>query len=207
MPIAKILADFKADVLQCEDLIANVHKTDSSGTPIFSLVHQKQITIAAFLNMFMAWETFLESSLTAFMVGNLTLSGTAPVRYVMPVSLDASRALIIGVQRYFDYGNHDFVRKMVGIYFRGGYPYEPHLSSIHSELADLRTMRNASAHITSTTQVALEALSQRLFAQPHPGIDLYRLLLMVKLNSVPRDTIFLTYKNTLVVTAELIAQG
>ena len=31
MPIAKALADFKAAVAQCDNLIANAHKTDAAG--------------------------------------------------------------------------------------------------------------------------------------------------------------------------------
>lgn len=42
---------------------------------------------------------------------------------------------------------------------------------------DLRTMRNASAHISSTTQTALESLAQRIFRTPRPGIVLYDLLM------------------------------
>ena len=45
-----------------------------------------------------------------------------------------------------DHANNEFVRRMVAMYFAGGFPFEPHLSSIASDLADLRTMRNASAH-------------------------------------------------------------
>lgn len=141
------------------------------------------------------------------MVGSTTLNGTAPIKYVSPVSLEAARALVIGVNRYFDYGNHDYVRRLVNMYFQNGYPYEPHLSGINSELADLRTMRNSSAHITSTTQTALEGLALRIFSRPMPNIDLYRLLTTSDPRSSNGDTVFLAYKNKLVVTAELIAQG
>jgi len=81
--------------------------------------------------------------------------------------------LVIGVQRYFDYGNHDYVRRMVNMYFENGYPYEPHLSAVSSDLADLRTMRNASAHITSTTQTVLESLALRIFSRPSGSFDNY----------------------------------
>ena len=207
MPLTKILADFKADIAQCDNLIANAHRIDTSGNSIFPPADQKQITVAAFLNLFIAWETFLESSLTALMVGCATLSGSLPIRYVAPVSLEAARLLVIGIQRYFDYGNHEYVRKLINMYFQNGYPYEPHLSAINSELADLRTMRNASAHITSTTQTALESLALRLFSQPYPNVDLYRLLMTTDPRSAAAETIFLTYKNKLVVTAELIVNG
>ena len=115
--------------------------------------------------------------------------------------------MVIGVMRYFDYANHDNMRKMVNLYFEQGYPYEPHLSGVFSDLADLRTMRNASAHITSTTQTPLESIAMRISGSPMPGVDLYQLLTMIDPKSATSDTVFETYKNKLIVTAELIAQG
>ena len=134
MPLANALAIFKADVAQCDSLIATAHSTDAAGNALFSIVDRRQITVAAFLNLYVAWETFLESSLAELMVGNATLSGSVPVKYVSPVSVDAARELVIGAQRYFDYGNHDYVRRVVRMYFQNGYPYEPHLSAINSDL-------------------------------------------------------------------------
>jgi hypothetical protein len=190
--------------LQLSILIA--HRLDGGGAALLPAVDRRQITVAAFLNLYIAWETFLESSLTEFMIGSPAISGALPVKYVSPPNIAAARALIIGVQRYFDYGNHDYVRRVVSMYFQNRYPYEPHLSGISSDLADLRTMRNASAHITSTTQTALDNLAVRLFGQPHQNIDLHALLTAIDPSS-PGDTVFVTYRNKLLVTAELIAQG
>ena len=205
MPLAQTLADFKAGATQCETLIANAHKTDAAGAFLFPPLDQEQITVAALLNLFVAWETFLEASLASLMIGSPTISGTQPVRYVSPPSEEQARAMLIGVQRYFDYGNHEFVRKIVNMYFQNGYPFEPHLSSIHLELTDLRTMRNSSAHISSTTQIALEALANRVFSGPRPGISLYSLLTSVDPRSAGGATVFREYKTKLEIAASLIA--
>ena len=207
MPLASVLSEFKSSVGQCDSLIANAHKTDPSGTYILPSLDRQQITVAAFLNLFIAWETFLERSFVEFMVGSTTLSGALPVKFVSPVGHDEARGLLIGINRYFDYGNHENVKKIAKLYFHGGYPYEPHLSSILSDLADLRTMRNASAHITSTTQAALEGLAQRILSKPWPAVDLYSLLTTIDPRSSASETVFLAYKNKLVVAAELIAKG
>jgi hypothetical protein len=207
MPLAQILAAFKSGVSQCENLIANAHQVGPGGGPILPLLDRKQITVAAFLNFFIAWETFLESSIVDLMVGGATVSGALPVKFVSPPDADAARMLIIGVGRYFDYGNHENFKKIVRLYFQAGYPYEPHLSSIISDLADIRTMRHASAHITSTTQKGLEALAQRILGVPAPNIELYSLLTAIAPNTTTSETIFLSYRNKLVVAAELIAQG
>jgi hypothetical protein len=207
LPLAPILADFNSEVGQCDSLIANAHKNDVGGAPILPSLDRQQITVAAFLNLYVAWETFLERSLVELMIGAPTLSGRVPVKYVFPAGPNAARAFVIGINRYFDYGNQDYFKKIVAMYFENGYPYEPHLSSITSELSDLRTMRHASAHITSTTQTALEGLAQRIFTAPQPGITLYNLLTRNDPRSLTAETVFFTAKTTLVVAAQLIANG
>ena len=207
MSIANCLAGFQTSVGQCESLIANAHNTDTAGIEMFPEIDRHQITVAGFMNMFIAWEAFLESSLVALMTGASTISGNTPTRYVQPPTLEAARDLVIGTNRYFDYANHQNVVKMVKQYFANGYPYEPHLSAIRSDLDDLRTMRNASAHISSTTQAALEALFLRIFGAPSAGIDLYNLLTSVDPRSANGATVFVTYKKELLVTAELISIG
>lgn len=207
MPLAQVLADFSASLTQCDHLIATAHTTDASGFFIFSPLDREQITVGAFLNAFIAWETFLESSLVALMIGEPTLSGQVPVKYVAPLTGASAKTLMIGTQRYFDFGNHDNVRRIVAQYFELGYPFEPHLSGVFSDLADLRTMRNASAHITSTTQTALESLALRVLQKPQPGIKLYSFLTVADPRSTSGETVFASLKARLLVVAELIVKG
>jgi hypothetical protein len=174
---------------------------------ILPAIDQQQITTAAFLNLFIAWEKFLESSLASLMIGSPTISGSFPIRYVSPPNLAAAKSLLIGINRYFDYANHDNVKKISLMYFQAGYPFEPHISGIFSDLSDLKTMRNASAHISSTTHQPLESLAVRIFGQPQPGITLYRMLTAIDPRSANQDTVFQTYKEKLLITAELIANG
>jgi hypothetical protein len=205
--LAQILHDFNSSIAQCDSLIANAHRADAAGVPLLPSLDQQQITVAAFLNLFIAWETFLEASLMELMTGSLTTTGTAPNRFVAPMNTSAARELVTWMGRYFDYGNHQNVAKAVRLYFENGYPYEPHLSAIYSDLNDLRTMRNASAHITANTQTALESLAVRVTGSPQPGISLYQLLTMTDPRTATRGTIFLTYRDKLAVAAELIANG
>lgn len=207
MSLADTLATFQARASPCDRLIANAHQADAAGVAVLPALDQRQITVAAFLNLFVSWETFLEESLVKLMAGSPTISGRAPVRYVSPPTVEAARRLVIGVQRYFDYSNHDYVRKIVSMYFDNGYPFEPHLSAINTDLSDLRTMRNASAHITSTTQAALEALAQRIFSTPRPGIDLYSVLTTADPRSALGNTVFAESREKLLVVAGLVATG
>jgi len=70
----------------------------------------------------------------------------------------------------------------------------------------MKTIRNASAHLTSSTQTPLESLAQRLFSTPQLGITLYELLTRPD-PSTPGSTIFSMYKNKLLAAAEMIANG
>lgn len=206
MPLAQVLQEFKTSVAQCDNLVVNAHKADANGVPVLPAIDQQQITTAAFLNMFIAWEGFLESSLMDLMLGATTTNGKAPTKYVAPPDIKAAQGILKGILSYFDFAKHDNVIRMVKLYFKDGYPYEPHLSSINSDLSDLRAMRNACAHISSTTQTSLEALALRIFGKPQTGITVYRMLTAI----VPKsggNTVFVTYRSKLLVTAELIAIG
>jgi hypothetical protein len=207
VPAAQTLAEFRASVAQCESLIANAHKVDATGASILPPIDREQITVAAFLNMFIAWEAFLEASIHETMVGGAAIGGGQPVRYVSPPNLAAAQKLVKGTMRYFDFANHENVRTIVNLYFQNGYPYEPHLSSIVSDLIDLRTMRNASAHISSTTQQALESLAGRVFGAPQPGITLYALLTSPDPRAANGDTVLVAYRRKLDTAAELISNG
>lgn len=206
MSLARILTIFNDSAAQCDKLISNAHRLDPSGAPLLPPMDQRQITVAAFLNLFLAWETFLERSLLYLMAGGHTLSGRHPIRYVQPRDEVAAHRMVVGVRPYFDFGNHGHFRTMVSIYFERGYPFEPHLTAIQGELSDLRTLRNASAHITSTTQAALEALAQRIFSVPQPGIDLYNVLLK-ELPGSAGQTVYAQKRDGLLAAAQLIANG
>ena len=52
------LTGLQNSAAQCDSLIANSHKTDPVGTSIHTQIDKEQIVSAAFLNLFIAWETF-----------------------------------------------------------------------------------------------------------------------------------------------------
>jgi hypothetical protein len=207
MALSDILQGLRNSVAQCDSLISNSHQLNAAGSPILPPRDREQITVAAFLNMYIAWETFLEEAITDVMIGGRTMDGLAPPKYVSPLHADAARDIIVGVMRFFDYANQDNVKKIINLYFQNGRPFEPHISGIFSDLADLRTLRNSSAHITQSTQRTLEALAARIFGAPRPGITLYQLLTTPDPKSVGGSTVFATYRDLLLVTAELIARG
>ena len=207
MPITQAVAALDAKAMQCAALIGSAHRIGPSGAVLFTPLESQQITVAGFLNLFVAWEEFLESAFVHFMTGAPTLSGLQPVRYASPPSADAALGMLIGAGHHFNFASHDHVRKMARLYFKNGYPFEPHLSAVATDLADLRTMRNASAHISTTTQKALQALAQRIFGVPRQNIALYAMLIATDPRSTTNNTVFSEASDKLLTTAHLIAQG
>jgi hypothetical protein len=208
MPMAQILTEFQTAIAQCDGLVANVHRT-IGGAPILSVLDQKQITVAAFLNMFIAWEVFLESCFLEFIMGGHALNGSLPVRYVSPVDVLAANRFIRGVSlQYFDYAKHENVQTLSRMLFRDGRPFEPHISAAFTDLADAKTMRKWCAHKTSSTQTALDALALGVFGKPRAGIDLYTLLMTIDHRvRGGTQTVFATYRDKLLAFAHLIATG
>src|ERR1700722_20604865 len=96
MPLATALAEFNACATQCENLIKHAHQKDAASNYILPGIDRKQITTAALLNLFVGWETFLESSLSNLMTGAATISGNLPVRYVSPPTVEHALQVIIG---------------------------------------------------------------------------------------------------------------
>src|SRR5580693_842870 len=103
MTVTATLSEFRTALVQCDSLIANAHKADAAGAPFFPAIDREQITTAAFLNMFIAWEKFLEDTLAHLMAGAQTISGNSPTKYVSPTSHGEAKTMVVGTQRYFDY--------------------------------------------------------------------------------------------------------
>lgn len=204
VPLNVVLKEMRSKFERGEALIVAAHRQDGNGRPFFNTSEQQQITVSAFLGIFIAWETFLEDSFADFMIGSPTINGKQPKKYAEPLNIESAKNMVIGTMRYFDYTNHQNVQKMAGIYFENGYPFREGLNSIYSELDDLKTMRNAAAHRTSTTQKSLESLGLRLLGAPASGITLYELLIR---SDAQGETIFAKYKAKLDAAAELIATG
>lgn len=206
MSISAALNKYKTDVAQCESLIVSAHQATINGNQLIAL-DQEQITNCAFLNFFIAWESFLEETLSQFLIGAPAINGNLPIRFVQPQSFDHAKNIVIAPQRFFDYANHDNFRKIANLYFNNGYPYEPHISSVFQELNDLKTIRNRCAHMSSTTQTALDALVLRIMGRPLLGVSVYRLLMSPDPRVGGAVTVFRYYRDKLDVAAELIANG
>ncbi len=194
-------------MVDCNNLLAFAHQTDDSGAYLALPRQREQIIISSFLNFFLAWEMFVESSFLDYMMGESSIHGINPVCLVTPLNRQHALNMLIGTHRYFDFGNHHVVLTMARLFFQSGGPFGTYLPSVTQRRIDMRVMRNATAHISATTQTKLDLLAQRILG-PSAIIPckLYDFLLMQP-TRVTGDTIFAQYQREIDVAAELIANG
>jgi hypothetical protein len=85
-----------------------------------------------------------------------------------------------------------------------GEPFESVLASIHSDLLDLKTIRNAAAHVSTTTVQPLDALASRKLQRNISGIAAAAFLLSTDPTSRSGSTIFEGYTSVLDTAAQRI---
>lgn len=207
MAIAQSLGKFQVDVAQCNSLIANAHVAGMPGIAHLTARDREQVTVAAFLNLFIAWEEFIESAMNDYMMGDATVSGNVPTRYVSPITREHSGKMLVHTNKYFDFANQENVKRIANVYFDDGYPFTVPINSLTQELSDLKIIRNACAHMSSTTRVALEGLAIRIFGSPRPNITVYQMLIAIDPRTVPADSVYASYRDKLLAAATIIAQG
>lgn len=180
-------------------------RQQSDGQYMYDYEQRNFIVNAAFLKFFFSWESYLEDIFKCILTGKPSIEGN-----IIPSLLQAqdeahAGKIIIGVHKYFDWANHEYVIQISNILIGTPNPIHSAINSIRSDLQDMRTIRNASAHLTSTVQTPLNSLYQRL-----TGI--------LKTDTIPSDILFKNepstrktywnyYKDLLDIAAENIAKG
>ena len=109
--------------------------------------------------------------------------------------------------KYVDWSNPDIVRKLCNLYFVAGNPFDTFISSILTDLFDLKTIRNASAHLSSTTRQQLDSLGTRKLKRPCANLNVSDFIFAVDPDSPTGETILTTYLNKLDISAEGIVNA
>lgn len=174
-------------------LIHGAHTTSTSGGYLLPLDEREVITNACFLRMFVALEEFTEAAFLHYAMGRMSTARWRPSKYMRPSSEDHANRMLIGTQRFVDWSTPDVVRKLAKLYFQTGDPFEGPFASANQQLLDMKTVRNATAHLSRTTQASLDALQTRWTGVPSAGSSAYVMLLSP--NVVSGDS-FLTASET-----------
>ena len=162
--------------------------------------------LSAYLRMYVAWETFIEKSFIDYLINEASIDNNRPAKWVNPIDFEHANNIIIGNQKHMDWSNPESVRKISKLFFHQGYVFDTVLSSITTDLVDMKTIRNAAAHISSTTSSKLSGLASRILGTNMSCITAYTLLFSID----PRDqdkTVLQRYLEIIDIAAEQIAKG
>jgi hypothetical protein len=193
MPLLTALTDYKTKSAGYVQYIGKAFTQNSDGRYILTAAEQSFIVDSAFLRIFIAWETFLEEVFVGYMMGHPSTGGRHATRFAVPSSEAHARNLLIGTQKYVDWANPEIVRKLAQLYFDNGEPIGPLVASIQTDLFDLKIIRNAAAHLTSTTSRALEGLVNRKLGITMQGVTVSDFLLSFDTSDTATSTILDSY--------------
>lgn len=159
----------------------------------------------AFLEMFLSWEEFLESSFIKYMCGAKTISGYHPKRFAFPPNIEhAQKFLLLNGRRYSDWSNPQDVIQRAETVFSNGDPFASALRPSVGNLENIRTIRNAIAHKSGTAlQKFFDIVRQNLGSKPRgitPGMFLQ------KINQNTNISYFDYYRQILETASNLIVK-
>ena len=75
----------------------------------------------AFVSVFTEWEHFLENATIAYALGQQSIAGDTPTKYVSPLDQDHANQLIKGASAYPDWSKMEVVLNLERAFFEGGY--------------------------------------------------------------------------------------
>lgn len=166
MSLVNALYDFRQGISEVNNYISMAFKEDGAGDDIFDDIKKDFLISSSFLKMFIYWESFIEEAFSKYLMGEASIDNTAVICYASPRDRPHALKMLIGTQKYVDWANHEIIRRLANLYFENGNPFGSNISAVAGELADLKTIRNAAAHLSSTTQAQLDALASRVLNQP-----------------------------------------
>jgi hypothetical protein len=204
MSLADSLSEFRAGIAQTNEFISMAYEQNLNGNDIFDTNKKEFVISSAFLKMFIYWESFIEESFSKYLVGELSIEGTGVTRYVFPSDREHALKILIGTQKYVDWANHEIVRQLAHLYLENGNPFASNIASISSELSDLKTVRNAAAHLSTTTRRKLDALSTRVLNQNLTNTNIATFMMHLHPSDATK-TVLQYYQNLLDIAAENIA--
>lgn len=145
------LESFRDNLIKnIEDSISLIRTVNTiisqSSLPVQLTIEQRDFIVEwALVKVHAAWESFLESSFIAYMLGEKTASGFGPSRYVFPNDAQHALALILAGREYFPWTSPDAVRRQSTLCFQNGQPFSDIVNST-IELQEVNTLRNTIVH-------------------------------------------------------------
>jgi hypothetical protein len=208
MALNQNLIDFRAAIVELNQHIQFAHQKYASGNYKIAANLRIFISESAFLKMFVAWETFVESSFIDYLINEESILLRRPAKWATPINRKHANQLIVGNQKYMDWSNPETVRTISKIFFHQGYVFDTALSAINTDLMDMKTIRNSAAHLSSTTSDKLDGLASRILSTPCTNFTAYQLLFAIDPRSgAAAQNVLERYLTLIDIAAEQIANG
>lgn len=119
----------------------------SHGGHVFSADMYNAIVEKSFMQIYLAWEHFLEKAFIAYLQNSFDLKGRNYKSYSLPVNDEHSYKMLKGTKNYPDWTNIDDVNYLSAIYFDASGPFATLLSP-PPEFFELKTIRNRISHVS-----------------------------------------------------------
>jgi len=206
MSLNESLQLFQTNISKASDYVTIAYDLDDDGNERYSSDQKDFIVSSAFLKMFICWEEFLESAFIKYLLGEPSITGDFVVAYASPRDNAHAQSMIIGTQRYVDWANHEIVKRLSTLFFENGGPISAAIASITLDLLDLRGIRNAAAHMSSTTQRQLDVIASRKLKQPISNCSVSDYITRLSPDDSTK-TIMQSYQLLLEISAENIARN
>lgn len=185
------LQQYKDEVDNCKQLIREVYTKGADDAFVISNDGRDRVVKTAFLDIYIAWEEYLERSFHYYLMGGSVTKGKSPKVFFSPTDEKHVLELMskLGNGRYFDYTAPDQVEASAKLLFENGYPIADPIRGAAQSLRDLKTMRNATAHMSLSARQSFDNLVQRILSIPHQDMDISTFLLSpMPLASGPNTT-------------------
>ncbi len=176
--------------------------------PRFTAKHRDYLAEIAFLKSFIAWELFLEESFVLYLLGKKAPLAARPHRKLVPSNRDVAEKLFIPDKgKYANWSVTDFIRERAEkCFLTGTEPYSSVLVAHNSTLKQIKSIRNAIAHASISTQESFKKIARdRLSVGVYPtGLTVGGFLSTTVPASHPPESFLESYLGTLRLAATSI---
>jgi hypothetical protein len=193
----RILAAADQSITDARAMVNACHAVDSAGHYVRQDKERILITNACFLGLFISLEEFLEASFPHYLIGRMSTNRWRPGKYGRPRDATHAHEMLKGNQRFIDWSTPDTVIKLADLYFKQGEPFRIPIVSSLAHLNRMKKVRNATAHMSVTTQNALDSVYSQWTGTPQSNVSAYDTLMSIGATS--SDT-FYTYSEKTVQT-------
>lgn len=125
----------------------------------------------AFVSVFTEWEHFLENTTIAYALGEPSVVGQCPNRYILPTDEDHANQLIKGTSTYPDWSKIEVILPLEKAFFENGEPYTSALNGFTSKYKDMKKVRNVIVHNSVKSREEFDTLVRNALRAAEVGIS------------------------------------